>query len=96
MFSTSSLGATATDRDLPDLGRREGGAEEEKSAGYPERSLSLLRDMESIRDQAEAKETAAAANYEGGGGGRMKTIGMGTLERTSNKKDKKGNELAEA
>ena len=67
MFSTSSLGATATDRDLPDLGRREGGAEEEKSAGYPERSLSLLRDMESIRDQADAKETAAAANYEGGG-----------------------------
>ena len=40
--------------------------EEEKSVGYPERALSLIRDMESIRDQAEAEETVAAADDEGG------------------------------
>ena len=36
--------------------RGEGG---EKSVEYPERAFSLLRDMESIRYQAEAEETAA-------------------------------------
>ena len=42
-----------------------GGADEDKSVRYPERSLSLIRDMESIRDQAEAEETAAAVDDEG-------------------------------
>ena len=39
--------------------------EEEKAVRYPKRAVSLLRDMESIRDQAEVKETAAAADDEG-------------------------------
>ena len=41
--------------------------EEEKAVRYSERSLSLLRDMESIKDQAKAKETAAAADDKGEG-----------------------------
>ena len=39
--------------------------EEEKSIGYPERALSLLRDVESIRDQAEDEDTAAADDDKG-------------------------------
>ena len=39
--------------------------EEEKAVGYTKRALSLLRDMESIRDHAEAKEPVAAANEKG-------------------------------
>ena len=50
----------------PRLGEGGGGeTEEEKSVGYPERALYLFRDMESIRDQAEAEETAAAVDDEG-------------------------------
>ena len=44
----------------------EGESEEDKSVGYLEKSLSLIRDMESIRDQAKAEETASEANAEGG------------------------------
>ena len=46
-------------------GRGRGDTEEEKYFGYPDRALSLLRDMEPIRYQAEADDTAAAA-YDGG------------------------------
>ena len=50
----------------PRLGEGERGeTEEEKAAGYPERALSLLRDIKSIRDRAEADETVAAADDEG-------------------------------
>ena len=71
-FLTSSLGATGNTRELPDRERGEGGGrgtEEDKSVGYPERHLSLLRGMKSIRDQAESKETAAEVDDEGRGGG---------------------------
>ena len=66
----------------------EGGETEEyKDVGYPKRDLSLLRDMESIKDQSEAEETAAAIDDKGREGKRMTTtIGMGTSERTSKKK----------
>ena len=39
--------------------------EEEKAFGYPERAFYLIRDMESIRDQAEDKETVAADDDKG-------------------------------
>ena len=42
-----------------------GETEEEKSAGYPERALPLLRDMELIRDQTKAKETVVEADDKG-------------------------------
>ena len=45
-----------------------GETEKEKSVGYPERALSLIRDMESIGDQAKSEDIAAAANSKGGGG----------------------------
>ena len=46
----------------PTRGRGGGETEEEKYFGYPVRALSLLRDMESIRDQDSSEETAAAAD----------------------------------
>ena len=50
----------------PQPGKWEGGeTEEDKSVGYPERALSLIRYIESIRDQAKAEETATAADDEG-------------------------------
>ena len=50
----------------PQPGEGGGGETEEgKSIGYPEKAISLIRDMESIRDQDEAEETAAAADDEG-------------------------------
>ena len=53
---------------LPQPGEWEGvKTEEEKAVRYSERYLSLLRDMESIKDQAKAKETAAAADDKGEG-----------------------------
>ena len=39
-----------------------GDTEEQKPVGYLERALSLPRDMKLIRDQADSKETSAAAN----------------------------------
>ena len=49
----------------PQPGEGKGGeTEEEKSVGYPKRTLSLIRDMESIRDQSEAEENAAVADDE--------------------------------
>ena len=41
--------------------------EEEKAVRYSERYLFLIRDMESIKDQAKAKETAAEADDKGEG-----------------------------
>ena len=47
----------------------EGGETEEyKDVGYPKRALSLLRDMESIKDQSEAEETVAVIDDKGEGG----------------------------
>ena len=51
-----------------EVGGEGGDTEEDKSVGYPERALSLLRDMVSIRYQAKAKKTMAEADDEGGGG----------------------------
>ena len=55
----------------------------------------MIRDMELIRYQAEAKDTAATADEEGGRR-RTTSIGVGTLEITSKKKEKKGGEATRA